>query len=126
MAKTHSEIRMETARKRLSDALKNLEKVTKEKLHQTVMESKVLDLNKNDEEAEVKLVQQASLIQNLNTEINNLQRNLSELGKESDFLSEQNKALNKKIGEFSNEKNSFIKSIEADLLKIEEIINKEE
>ncbi len=123
MAKTPAEIRFETARKNLSESLKNLEKTVKEKFHQAVIDAKMLDIagDHGDEQA----LTQSTIIQNLNHEINKLQKNLSDLGKETEFLNEQNKVLSKKITETRTEKNSLVKSIEADLLRIEEIINEE-
>jgi chromosome segregation ATPase len=125
MAKTHAETRFETARKRLSESLKTLEKTVKEKLHQAAIESKMLDVSENEEEAQAKVVQQETIIQNLNEEINNLQKNLSDLGKEADFLNEKNRTLSEKISDSRNEKKSLLEAIEADLTKIENIINKE-
>jgi 5-methylcytosine-specific restriction endonuclease McrBC regulatory subunit McrC len=126
MSKTHAEIRFEAARKRLSESLKNLERVVKEKLHQAATESRMLKVGSSEEDSESKLLQQAGIIQNLNSEINNLQKNLSELGKETEFLNEQNKALGGKITAFRSEKNSLIDAIEADLWRIEEIITNED
>lgn len=122
--KTHAEIRFETARKRLSESLKNLESTVKEKFHQAVIDSRMLDVAEDSEDSQA--ITQSTIIQNLNHEINKLQKNFSDLGKETEFLNEQNKVLSKKITETRAEKNSLVKAIEADLLKIEEIINEED
>ena len=126
MSKTHSEIRFDAARKKLSDGLKNLEKTVKDKLHQSSIESKMLDVGENSDGSQSRLAEQSSIIQNLNSEINNLQKNLSDLGRETEFLSEQNKILSKKISDSRIEKNILVEAIATDLLRIEEIIKDEE
>jgi len=118
MTKSASEIKFEKARKKLSDSLKNLEEVVKEKLQQVANEPKAGDSNS--------LQDQSSLIQSLNSEINNLQNSLSHLGKETEFLNEKNKILSEKFSKFRSDQSILIEAIEADLAGIEEIIKDEE
>ncbi len=126
MSKTHAEIRFEKARKRLSDALSDLEKTTKKKLQEDVVDSKIFDVTAADSQrSQAKLIQQSELIKNLNTEINILQKNLSDLGKENEFLNAKNKAFSEKLIEVRSKKETLITAIESDLLRIEEILKNE-
>jgi CII-binding regulator of phage lambda lysogenization HflD len=123
MEKTHAEIRFDNARKRLSRVLKNLEEVVKEKLSQEMIEMKVFNSDQSDgQNFESKIIEQSQIIENLNSEINNLQKNLSDLGKESEFLSTKNKIFSEKIAEIRTKQSTLIEDIESDLLRIEEVI----
>lgn len=119
MSKSIAEIRFEKARKRLSLALKELEEVTKNKLHDTAMESRMVEGGKESAE-------QATMIQNLNLEINNLQQNLLNLGHEVEFLNEKNKVLGQRMNKLRKSNLSFVEAIEADLVRIEEVMKQEE
>lgn len=123
--KSAAETKFETARKRLSDALRNLEEVMKQKLHDAAVESKMIDVSEDDSHTQAKIIEQETVIQNLNSEINNLQRNLSDLGKEAEFLDRKNKNLSEKFSELKEQGAGLIEAIESDLLKIEEIISEE-
>lgn len=118
-----AEIRFEKARKRLSLLLKNLEEVVKEKLHETAINAKMIDIagNTGDGQQAI-LIEQQAIIQNLNAEINSLQKNLADLGRETEFLHERNKALAQKISYLRNEGKSLFEAIESDLVRVEEII----
>jgi len=123
MNKTLSEIRFEKARKKLSDALKNLEEATKEKIHHASITATMIDIKyDNKDKAVTSLAEQLALIKNLNEEVNNLQRNLFEVGKETEFLREKNKSLLDKFDKFRAEGLAFIEAVEADLAGIEQVI----
>ena len=124
MAKTHAENRFEKSRKRLAQVLKNLEEVVKDKIHETAINAKMIDVSDDIASiANARLIEQSSMIQNLNEEINNLQKNLSELGKETETLNEENKNLTTKLNKFQKESKKLIESIEADIIKIEEVMH---
>ncbi len=124
MSKTLSEIRFEKSRKRLSEVLRNLEEVVKEKIHETAIDSKMIDISDaSNGSSRAQIIEQAAVIQNLNYEINKLQKNLSELGNEGEFLSEKNKLLGERIQELRTQSKILIDAIEADLLQVEEAIN---
>jgi len=124
MSKTHAENRFEKSRKRLAQVLKNLEEVVKDKIHETAINAKMIDVSDDiASSANARLIEQSSMIQNLNEEINNLQKNLSELGKETESLSEENKNLTAKFNKFQKECKKLVEEIEADIIKIEEVIN---
>lgn len=124
MSKTLSEIRFEKSRKRLSEVLRNLEEVVKEKIHETAIDSKMIDISDaSNGSSRAQIIEQAAVIQNLNYEINKLQKNLSELGNEGEFLSEKNKLLGERIQELRTQSKILIDAIEADLLQVEETIN---
>ena len=124
MTKTHSEARFEKARSRLSGALLELEEVTKKKLHEARIETKIFDVDDDFNGGRAKLVEQSEVIQNLSLEVNNLQKNLSALGRESEFLHEKNKIFAQKIAGIRTEQSCLIEAIEADVAGLEEIIKK--
>lgn len=112
MTEITSEIRFEKARKRLATALENLENVFKNKLHEEAAASRIVN---SKEESEIKLAQQEIIIQNLNLEINHLQQNLSDLGRETEFLNEKNKIFAEKLAKARQERLEIIGAINADL-----------
>lgn len=127
MTKTHAEIRFEKARKKLSESLQNLEDIIKNKLHETAIQSKMIDVSANDiENNQAMILEQANTIQNLSHEINNLQQNLLQVGKETEFLNEKNRVFAERLKIFGKYQAQAIEAIEVDLTRIEEIINNEE
>jgi hypothetical protein len=124
MSKTIAEIRFEKSRKRLSQALQNLEEIVKDKIHEASVNGRIINNSSAGfEVANNRILEQDAIIQNLNSEINDLQKNLSELGAESESLEEENKILAKKLKTFQTNSEKIISAIEADLVKIEEVIN---
>ena len=66
----------------------------KQKLHETIIQSKMINVSSDtDDESQlkVKIVEQLAIIENLNSEINNLQKELENAGIEIEFLNERNK-----------------------------------
>lgn len=127
MTKTHAEIRFEKARKKLSESLQNLEDIIKNKLHETAIQSKMIDVSAHDiENNQAIIVEQANTIQNLSHEINNLQENLLQVGKETEFLNEKNRVFAERLESFRKYQAQAVEAIEVDLARIEEIINNEE
>jgi exonuclease VII small subunit len=127
MTKISAKVRFENARNKLSEALNNLEKTTQKKLREGTVETKVFNLSKNDVESfEAKLIQQSQIIENLNLEINQLQKSLSDLGAESEFLHERNKNLAEKLSQNHILQADLIKAVELDLAGIEELIKEED
>ncbi len=127
MSKTPAEIRFEKSRKKLSTALKELDAAIQKKLHEGAIETKIMDIgNEEDSEARAKIIEQSETISNLNSEINALQKNLSILGRESEFLHIKNKIFAEKLAAIRNQQSTLIEEIEADLVMIESIIKTEE
>jgi len=125
--KTVAEARFEKARKRLSSTLNNLEAVMKEKLHEAALENKMINISLNDfKQHEARLVEQSNIIQNLHHEINNLQKNLEDLGRENEFLTTENHLLEQNFFHLHKQGSNLIESITSDLAQIEEIVNGEE
>lgn len=122
MAKTPAEIRFDKARKRMAHAFENLEDAMKRKLHEEAIESRMIVAG----DADAEIIEQATTIQNLNLEINNLQKSLSELGRESEFLNTKNKIFAEKLGAIRSEQMALIEAIESDLVKISDAIKSEE
>jgi predicted nucleic acid-binding Zn-ribbon protein len=124
MSKNPAAIRFEKARRHLAQTLRNIEEVVKDKIHETAMNSKMLDVSgESDGSSNNKLIEQNAIIQNLNEEINDLQKNLSELGEEGDTLSDENKDLAIKLQKLQKDSRQIIELIESDLIKIEEVVN---
>lgn len=129
MKKTFAENNFERSRKRLSDAFSLLEKNIKEKIYETSLQSKMMEVSNldNDESRlKVKIVEQAAIIDNLNSQVNNLQKELENIGLEVEFANEKNKMLINKLTELKSESNKIINEVEADLFKIEELIKEED
>lgn len=120
MLQQNPKLRFENARKRLSSALKEIEKITTDKLEQSKN-----SVNKNSSDQQNKFLEQENLIQNLNDELNNLQQALAEAGKETEFYNEKSKALADKMNQFRVQSLSLVNVIESDLSKIYSIIKKE-
>ena len=120
--KNAAEIRFENARKKLSDALHDLEKTLKQKIHQAAIESRIINHNETGSRLETKVFEQETIIQTLNQEINNLQKLLADLGNEIEFISEKNKMITKKTEDFRIQGPNLIKAIESDLASIENLL----
>lgn len=121
---TEAKIRFEKSRKRLSEVLRNLEEVVKDKIHETAIDSKMIDVSDDlSSSAQAKVIEQEAVIQNLNEEINKLQKNLSDLGNENEFLNDKSKILGKKFDELRNTGRNLLDAIDVELAAIEEAIN---
>lgn len=119
-----AKLKFEQSRKRLSDTLKNLEEVVQDKIHETAIDSKMIDVSDDSSAAaSAKVIEQEAVIQNLNEEINKLQKNLSELGNENEFLNEKAKVLGTKFNEFREQGKKLLDAIEVELASIEGAIN---
>ena len=112
------------SRLQLSNALKNLEKIVKEKLERNHHDSTAINLQDNFEEAEIKIHQQKLQIVDLTNEIKLLQSTLNEVSKENELLHSRingNASIRQK---FNKESNQIIQSLEDKLKQIDEIILK--
>ncbi len=123
MTQTPANLRFEEARKRLANALGNLEDVVKNKLHEEASSSRLI---RSTEDSQAKIIQQEIIIQKLNLEINNLQQNLSDLGQENEFLNTKNKIFAEKLINLRQERLEIIAEISSDLNKIFSAIKLEE
>jgi len=101
------------ARDHLSRALNDLEKVIFDKLAS-------LKENKN---SQVSDTQGQQIINNLNHEINSLQKTLSEIGLDNEALKSHNIKSAKKLEQLKNNFTEVKKNIKFDLEKIKVIIN---
>ncbi len=126
MTKTIAETRFEKARKRLSEALKNIEAVIKDKISEVDFQARIVDADDNYETAaEAVIAEQKATIKHLNSEINRLQKSMAEVGSEVEFLNEKNHILSKRKDDFVKQKNYLIHLIENDLQEIRKLINGE-
>jgi len=127
MSKNFSQTKFEQARKKLANALKNLDETLKEKLQEASNQTKFLSASKdNFGDLQHRLIQQSNAILNLNSEINRLQQSLAAVDKELDFNKEKNAALSQRFNEFRNKQKKSIEAIESDLSKLESKIDREE
>lgn len=126
MSKTNSEKNFEDSRAKLAEALENLEKITIEKLHETSLHSNMFNIEGNEKSIKSRIVEQTATIQNLNIELNNLQKTISKLSTENETLEEQNQSLLKRINQLRSSSANIIDAIESDLNQISKIITKEE
>lgn len=115
--------KFEEARDRLAAALKNLEDVVTTKINESSISAKMLDAVDGDESTlRAKVFEQNTIIQNLNDELNKLQKSTGETDKENDFLKDKNRFFADKIFKFKTQGSGFIQAIESDLSRIKEII----
>jgi len=116
--------KFEQSRKRLSDVLRNLEEVVQDKIHETAIDSKMIDVSDDSSNAaQAKVIELEAVVINLNEEINKLQKNLSEIGNENEFLNEKAKVLGKKFDELRNQGRNLLDAIDVELAAIEGAIN---
>ena len=121
-----SEMKFENSRKRLSEAFKTLEKTIDEKFHEVKINSKMLAASADEDSLMAKtLISQEAAIKNLEAELSKLNSDLEEAGREIEFLNEKNQMLLDKLNKFKSEGKEVAELIEADLKKIEQIINNE-
>ncbi len=119
---SNSQKKFEEASEKLLLTLQNLEKITIEKLDK-------ISFNTNDDsvsDLQNKLLQQDEIIKNLSQELNNMQNNMREIGKENDFLKDKNNFFSDKIFKFKSQAPKFIQSIEDDMNRILTIIKNEQ
>lgn len=123
MTKSNTKNRFEKARKDLSEALNALEDSVKQALHDHAQQSRMIGISDNDaQKNQTTIIEQSTIIEHLNKEINNLQNNLSDLGNENDFLGKESKAMISKMNNCENKQEKLIALIESDLIRIEELI----
>ncbi len=114
--------RFEEARERLAGALKTLEQIIISKIHETSIAAKMSSDDNGDAALYGKLSEQEVTIRNLNHEINKIHKAMEEIGRESEFSKEKNSFFADKLFKFKSQGSSLIQAIEADLIKIQEII----
>ncbi|MFM8185514.1 MAG: hypothetical protein ACKN9I_01135, partial [Alphaproteobacteria bacterium] len=85
-----SKSRFNGSRQKLTSALNNLEKIIEKKLKSNKNEVNFNNLLENFEEAELQIFSQNNQIQNLSTEINNLQKSLADVAKDNELLRSKN------------------------------------
>ncbi len=119
MSKENFELEQE----KIYSTLEYLEQVILDKLHETSVSSTMLKASENDEKSiKSTNIQQANIIQNLNIEVNRLQKTVAKLTEENEFLTSQNESLLKKINKLRSESENIIDNIENDLIKISKLI----
>jgi len=122
MTTSPAQKRFEEARERLADALKTLEQIIISKIHETSIAAKMSNDDNGDSSLYGKLSEQEVTIRNLNQEINKIQKAMEEIGRESEFSKEKNSFFADKLFKFKSQGSTIIQAIEADLIKIQEII----
>lgn len=123
MSNENFQKKFDLAFKKLANALENLEKTTIDKLHETSLHSSVLSISGDEHSIRSKIVEQNAIIQNLNDEINKLQKNILTITTENENLNEQNESLLKRINQLRSNSADLIDDIESDLIKISKIIS---
>jgi hypothetical protein len=122
MTRTFAEVRLKKAQKKLSEAFNDLEKVVKSKVKESTIQAKMIDVgDEYDSDLKMKIIEQAAIVENLNSEVNNLQKELERAGVEIEFLNERNKIAIDKINKMRNRGKMLVEEIEVDLLKISEL-----
>jgi hypothetical protein len=124
MSKNFAETRLKKARSKLFSTIDNLEYLVQRKVKESTIQAKMIDVSEEyDSDLKMKIVEQDATIENLNSEINNLQRELERAGVEIEFLNERNKIAIEKMTKMQNRAKQIIEEIESDLVKISDTIN---
>lgn len=122
MSQPTVEARFESARKRLSHALKELEEVAKAKLHEAANQQ----IRIVGDEDSIDLGGRVSLPAfNLSQQVNQLQNELVEVGNEVEFQREKNRILLEKLENLQQEKLHLVAAIEENIEAIEQLIGSE-
>ncbi|MFM7557110.1 MAG: hypothetical protein ACKO6C_03635 [Alphaproteobacteria bacterium] len=119
-----SKSRFNGSRQKLTSALNNLEKIIEKKLKSNKNEVNFNNLLENFEEAELQIFSQNNQIQNLSTEINNLQKSLADVAKDNELLRSKNIGNIENKMRMNKQLNELVDSLEKKLKIIEEIISK--
>jgi translation elongation factor EF-G len=114
--------RFDKARKRLSSSLKNLEEAIKEKIHEAANQQIKIVGDKYESQLEGRYSLPAF---NVSQQVNQLQKELFEVGNEVEFEREKSRALLEKIENFQQEKTKIVAAIEENIDEIEKLINLE-
>ncbi|MBU6338624.1 MAG: hypothetical protein KGQ36_01430 [Rickettsiales bacterium] len=122
MSNENFQKKFDIAFRKLTDALENLENTAIDKLHETSLHSSVLSISGDEHSIKGRIVEQNAIIQNLNDEINKLQKNILTITAENENLTTQNESLLKKINQLRSDSADLIDDIESDLIKISKII----
>ena len=120
MSEISAEKKFENSRKKLSNTLKNLEEIIKDKIQQSAIENKMLDESSSTKP--IANLDQNLAIENQNKEISRLTQMLNDLEKEAEFLREKNKILTQKILHFRNQASNIVDAVQNDIIKIEDIL----
>ena len=120
MSEISAEKKFENSRKKLSNTLKNLEEIIKDKIQQSAIENKMLDESSSTKP--IANLDQKLTIENQNKEITRLTQMLNDLEKETEFLREKNKILTQKILHFRNQASNIVDAVQNDIIKIEDIL----
>jgi|APGre2960657505_1045072.scaffolds.fasta_scaffold87157_3 hypothetical protein len=116
----NSQQKFNNSRKKLSNSLKNLEEIIKEKIHESAINTRMLD--ESSTSSSMRSLEQNLALEKQNQEINHLQQTLGNIEKEAEFLREKNKILTQKILHFRNQAVNIIESVNNEVNKIEEIL----
>lgn len=125
MLKISAQLKFETSRKKLSQALKNLDATLQEKLKETANQNLLATNSRGFNDERVKIAEQETAIFNLTKELERLQNSLLAADKEIDFNKEKHRALKKKLDEFLGEQAKIVLSVETDLARLERLIEGE-
>lgn len=120
MSEISAKKKFENSSKKLTNTLKNLEEIIKDKIHQSTIENKMLDESCSTKPLEN--IDQNLIIENQNKENTRLTQMLNDLEKEAEFLREKNKILTQKILHFRNQASNIVDAVQNDIIKIEDIL----
>lgn len=126
MTTSNAKERFQEANRNLIVALENLEKIAIAKIHDTSLQSNMFHLGEGESSSlKAQIVSQTATIQNLNQELNKLQEENLSLTTENENLAQQNQSLLKKINKLRQDSENIIDDIQADLLKVSKIVEKQ-
>lgn len=122
---SNSKQRFLEAKTKLVEALQRLESSSIEKLEEIIQHSEAFSgQNKDAVLLSAKVIEQNSIIENLNQEINSIHKAMEEMGRETEHLKEKNNFFADKMFKFKSQGTHLIHAVESDLMRIKEIIRK--
>lgn len=125
MSRLTVEARFDKARKRLSSSLKELEETVKIKIHEA-SEQQIKIVSDSEKNNETDFGGRYSLPSyNLAAQVNQLQKDLLEVGKELEFQCSDNRILLERIENFQQEKMRLVTKIEENLEALEKLVDSE-
>jgi chromosome segregation ATPase len=113
-----------SSRQNLSNSLKKLELLVKDKIENNFNDNASLNLQRDHDLAELEIHQQKLQITDLTTEINNLNLALNQVAKENELLHSRSNGLAEMRAKLNKQANDIIIEVNNKLQKIEEIISK--
>lgn len=119
------QIKFEQAKSQLNRSLEELEDIILSKIPDKSLRLEVEELQQEVERLKKDNLQKDRMIKTLDSEVNNLQNSLSEIGSETEFLHEKNKMMSNNYRQKEEKQRTLLKEIIEYINQIEELVRNE-